>query len=43
MAPEDQREDLLEASVAHAIKSHALEDSPELRRELDKLLEIVEA
>ena len=43
MAPEDQREDLIEAAVAHAIESHAHEASPQLRVELDKLLELVEA
>jgi hypothetical protein len=42
MSPEDQREDLLDASVAHAIKSHGHEDSPELRKELDKILDTVE-
>ena len=42
MAPENQREDLLDASVAHAIKSHAHKDSNELREELDKLLTFVE-
>ena len=39
MAPEEQREDLLDAAVAHAVKTHGHQDTPELRSELDKLLE----
>ncbi len=42
MAPEGQREDMLDAAVAHAIKSHGHQDTPELRNELNKFLEIVE-
>lgn len=34
MAPEEQREDLLDAAVAHAIRSHGHEDTPELRSEV---------
>ena len=34
MAPEDQREDMVEAGVAHAVKSHGHQDSSELRKEL---------
>ena len=41
-APEDQREDLLDASVAHAIKSHGHEDSSELRTELGKMIEVLD-
>ena len=41
MAPEEQKEDLLDASVSHAIKTHAHVDTPELRKELEKFLEIV--
>ena len=43
MAPEGQKEDLLDASVAHAIKSHGHEDSPELREELGKYLDSINA
>lgn len=43
MAPEDQRQDLLEAGVAHAVKTHGHTDTPEMRAELEKLLETVEA
>ena len=41
-APEDQREDLLDASVAHAVKHHGHQDTPELRGEINKMLETVE-
>lgn len=39
MGPEDQREDLLDAAVAHAVKAHSHADTPELRTELNKILE----
>ena len=42
MSPTDQREDLLTASVQHAIDVHAHENSPELRTELGNLLKTVE-
>ena len=38
MGPADQRGDLLDAAVAHAVQAHHHEESPELRAELDKLL-----
>ena len=41
-APEDQRSDLLDASVAHAVKNHGHQETPELRGEIDKMLEVVE-
>ena len=41
MGPEDQREDLLDASVAHAIKTHGHADNPELRSQLNQMLESV--
>ena len=41
MGPEDQREDLLDASVAHAVKTHGHDDNPELRGQLDQILESV--
>lgn len=41
MGPEDQREDLLDAAVAHSIKTHGHADSPELRNELNQILESV--
>ncbi len=42
MAPEDQRDDLVEAASAHAIKVHGHEDAPELRRELNEFFVTVE-
>ncbi|GAC1660716.1 MAG: hypothetical protein PVS3B3_30980 [Ktedonobacteraceae bacterium] len=39
MAPVAQKEDLLDAAVAHAIKSHGHEDKPELRDQLGQILE----
>ncbi len=41
MAPQDQKEDLLDAAVAHAVKHHSHEDTPELREEVGKSLETV--
>ncbi|OGK18990.1 hypothetical protein A3D80_03620 [Candidatus Roizmanbacteria bacterium RIFCSPHIGHO2_02_FULL_40_13b] len=38
VAPVDQREDLLDAAVAHAVKHHAHEETPELRGEVSKML-----
>ena len=33
-APEDQMEDLLDAGVAHAVKTHGHDDTPELSEQL---------
>lgn len=41
MGPTDQRQDLLDAAVAHAVKHHGHQDTPQLREELDKFLEPV--
>lgn len=41
MAPENQRDDLVEAAVSHAIKTHNHQDSSELRNELNKAIETV--
>ena len=43
MAPEGQRQDLLDAAVAHAIKSHAHQESAQLRQDIDGILETIEA
>ena len=43
MAPAEQREDLLDAAIAHAIHSHGHEASPQLRKDLDGFLETIEA
>jgi hypothetical protein len=42
MAPEEQRVDLIDAAVAHAVADHGHQDSPELRAELNKFLDQVE-
>jgi hypothetical protein len=36
LAPEGQQTDLVEAAVAHAVKSHGHQDTPELRTETEK-------
>ncbi len=43
MGPADQRQDLLDASVAHTVKTHGHADTPELRGELDQLIHDLEA
>ncbi len=40
--PESQKEDLLDAAVAHAIKHHGHQETPELREEVSKTLVDVE-
>jgi len=42
IGPVNQREDFLDASVAHAVKTHGHEDSPGLRSQLDKSIETIE-
>lgn len=42
MAPENQRGDLLDAIVSHAVKCHGHNDTNELRKQLDDFLEIIE-
>ena len=42
MAPKAQRDDLLEAASAHAVKVHGHADTPQLRQELGKHLETVD-
>jgi len=39
MALEDQGEELLNTGIVHAVRDHGHEDTPELRRQLDKGLE----
>ena len=43
MAPEGQREDLLDAAVAHAVKSHGHQESGQLRQEVNGMLETIQA
>jgi hypothetical protein len=42
MAPESQRQDLIEAAATHAAKTHGHENTPQLRQELNKMLDVVE-
>jgi hypothetical protein len=42
MAPESQREDLINAAAAHAVANHGHQDTPELRSELNKFLDPVQ-
>ncbi len=42
MAPSSQREDLLNAAIAHAVKDHGHEDTPELRSQLGAFLDRAE-
>jgi hypothetical protein len=42
MAPANQREDLVEAASAHAIKVHGHADTPQLRQELGQILETLQ-
>jgi uncharacterized protein DUF1059 len=42
MAPQHQRQDLVEAASEHAAKSHGHEDTPALRREVDKMLDVID-
>ncbi|MBI4023253.1 DUF1059 domain-containing protein [Candidatus Berkelbacteria bacterium] len=37
-APDDQKQDLVDAGVAHAVSAHGHQDTPELRAELEKML-----
>ncbi|VVC75644.1 hypothetical protein AQUSIP_09340 [Aquicella siphonis] len=39
MAPDNQREDLLDAVVDHAVKCHGHANNRELRNEISKMLE----
>jgi len=42
MAPASQRDDLIEAASAHAVKVHGHDESPQLRLEIGKHLETIE-
>ena len=38
MAPAEQKDDLMEAGVAHMVKSHGHEDNSELRESMDGMI-----
>jgi hypothetical protein len=42
MAPDSQREDLINAAAAHAVADHGHPDTPDLRSELGKFLDRIE-
>ena len=42
IAPTSQRADLLEAAATHAVASHGHHNTPELRKELDGMLESID-
>ena len=42
MAPQSQRQDLIEAASEHAVRSHGHDDTPQLRKELDALLDVID-
>ena len=42
MAPESQKDDLVNAAVAHAVKDHGHQDTPELRSQLGGFLDRVQ-
>jgi hypothetical protein len=41
MAPESQREDLINAAAAHAVRDHGHQDNAELRQQLGSILDKV--
>jgi hypothetical protein len=41
MAPTGQRADLLEAAATHAVASHGHKNTPELRHEIDGMLDTI--
>lgn len=42
MAPQQQRQDLLEAASTHAVATHGHDDTPALRKELDQILDVID-
>ena len=42
MAPDSQRADLVDAAATHAAAKHGHENTPQLRREIDSFLDVVE-
>jgi hypothetical protein len=41
MAPVDQRQGLIDAATSHAVKAHGHKDTPELRAQLDQMIQTV--
>jgi hypothetical protein len=42
MAPDSQRSDLVAAAATHAAAAHGHQNTPQLRKELDSFLDVVE-
>ena len=42
LAPASQRQDLVDAAATHAVAAHGHQNTPQLRKELDSFLDIVE-
>ena len=42
LAPEDQREDLISAGVKHAVSKHGHDDSDDLRRGIEGMIETID-
>lgn len=42
LAPEDQKDDLVDAGVKHAISKHGHEDSDELKKGVASMCEVIE-
>ncbi len=42
MAPDSQRGDLVDAAASHAVAAHGHQKTPQLRKELDSFLDVVE-
>jgi len=42
LAPESQRADLVDAAAVHAAKNHGHKDDPQLRKDLENFVEVVE-
>ena len=42
MAPDSQRQDLVDAAATHAAAAHGHQDTPQLRKELNSFLDVLE-
>ena len=42
MAPDSQRRDLVDAAATHAAASHGHQSTPQLRKEIESILDVVE-
>jgi hypothetical protein len=42
LAPASQRQDLVDAAATHAVAAHGHQNTPQLRKELDSFLDLIE-